>query len=126
VRLVDPDPGGWGVGRRRAGFLARALARSHAWFSREDQDSCLPVVLGTDGPSRHARSHSTIFKFLRESMGMCCFGCLSGSRSGQPRVTRVPRLLRIDAMVGGVEHTSPAKVEPGAVAVGSLHFAPSL
>jgi hypothetical protein len=34
VRLVDPDPGGGGFGRRRAGFLARALARSHASVSR--------------------------------------------------------------------------------------------
>jgi hypothetical protein len=29
VRLVDAVAGGGGVGRRRAGFLARALARSH-------------------------------------------------------------------------------------------------
>ncbi len=35
VRLVDPDPVGGGFGRRRAGFLARALARSHLGF--EDQ-----------------------------------------------------------------------------------------
>ena len=34
VRLVDAVADGGGVGRRRAGFLARALARSHARFSR--------------------------------------------------------------------------------------------
>jgi hypothetical protein len=31
-----------------------------------------------------------------------------------------------DMALSFTEHTSPAKVEPGAVAVGSLHFAPSL
>ena len=38
----------------------------------------------------------------------------------------VPAVMHRRDLVGGVEHTSPAKVEPGAFAVGSLHFVPSL
>jgi hypothetical protein len=34
VRIVDPDPSGGGVGRRRARPFLRALAWIHAWFSR--------------------------------------------------------------------------------------------
>ena len=85
------------------------------------------------GPPRPGRSYSSTslprggastfrVKFPVRSSACWLAQCSRGFAAAN---TRAPRLLRIDATVGGVEHKAPAKVEPGTAAVGPLHFAPS-